>query len=454
MARTDEQLINRRVYTDKGELLREGLVPLSIKNERAALMQFWQAEDQRVAAEEAAAAQAAVEELQAPVVPDAAELVAPLVDRLAAVEGRLGVVDQLAVATPEAVLTGTMAISRAAGAAALVEAATATTLNQLDGAVKAADARLAGIEGTVGQTAAAVGELLADVRASAETAEAQRDAKLATAISKRVTGLEVAAAQLRGPKGDRGRIGQGLIAGAGKRPEVRPDGSEWAPGDSWLDTKSEGFQLIYMDADGSWSKPARMVPAPKLINATVNTLDMAPRTSVTMPAAPSTGEGGSADNLKTVVQSQGGWNRLTSLDRYAALGYSGIAKSALISVEATIIDGPHSGRTGTWLISAALDKVGVCNVEIYAELGEIPRDFGVAPSVEIRTTGTFQKPPAVIGTFPAAPSIECFCNGWLEPASGWAGRPNQLLIRGWIKWNTDSRIVGITPAWTLAQEYS
>ena len=60
MARADEQLINRRVYTDKGELLREGLVPLSIKNERAALMAHWAEQDRQDAEAEAAAAQGAV----------------------------------------------------------------------------------------------------------------------------------------------------------------------------------------------------------------------------------------------------------------------------------------------------------------------------------------------------------------------------------------------------------
>ena len=178
MARADEQLINRRVYTDKGELLREGLVPLSIKNERAALMAFWAEQDRQDAEAEAAAAQAAVEELQAPVVPDAAELVAPLVDRLAAVEGRLDVVNQLAVATPEQVLAGTMAISRAAGAAALVEAVGQTVIRQVDAAAAAADGQLKAIEGQVKATAEATGQLLVDGRESLERMRAEMLAKL------------------------------------------------------------------------------------------------------------------------------------------------------------------------------------------------------------------------------------------------------------------------------------
>ena len=96
---------------------------------------------------------------------------------------------------------------------------------------------------------------------------------------------------------------------------------------------------------------------------------------------------------------------MASLDRYAALGYSGIAKSALISVEATILDGPHVGQTGTWLISAALNSLGSCDIAIYAELGEIVSNFGVAPSIEIRTTAGFTKPTSVTGVYPAAASI-------------------------------------------------
>ena len=91
MARADAQLINRRVYDNKNQLIREGLVPLSIKNERAALMAYWEEEDARQAEAEAAEAEKRAAELSAPQEPGAAELVGPLAERLAAAEAELEV---------------------------------------------------------------------------------------------------------------------------------------------------------------------------------------------------------------------------------------------------------------------------------------------------------------------------------------------------------------------------
>ena len=265
----------------------------------------------------------------------------------------------------------------------------------------------------------------------------------------------------KGDKGERGMRGSGFayIDADPTRMDQKSLGEKafGAPpvsGDT-LARPVEGGLEIWRTPDGKgWQQVDYRANKQELVSQRLAISDHSSHTMVSMPAAPSKGEGGSADNLRTVLQGQGVVNRLASLDRYAAIGYSGIAKSALISVEATVLDGPHVGQTGTWLISAALNKLGSCDVAIYAELGEIVSNFGVAPSIEIRTTAGFTKPTSVTGVYPTAASIECFCNGWLEPSTGWAGRPNQMVLKGWIKWNTDDRIIGATPAWTLAQEYA
>ena len=58
----DSQKIMRRVYDDKGSLLREGLVGKDIENTRDALLAYWEAEDAAIAAKEAAEAEAALQE--------------------------------------------------------------------------------------------------------------------------------------------------------------------------------------------------------------------------------------------------------------------------------------------------------------------------------------------------------------------------------------------------------
>ena len=317
-------------------------------------------------------------------------------------------------------------------------------------------------------------QVVADAKAQVEFSNAttqsdheQINAELEAAqqrISSLESELRTVVLGLTGPQGEKGERG---LAGSGvgyvdsdpTRIEQgslgkRIFGRAVVPGDLLLQRTPDSLK-VWRTPDGKgWQQVDQILNAQELVSQRLAISDHSSHTMVSMPAAPSKGEGGSADALKTVLQVQGGINRLASLDRYAAIGFSGIAKSALISVEATILDGPHVGQTGTWLISAALNKLGSCDVAIYAELGEIPSNFGVAPSIEIRTTAGFTKPTSVTGVYPTAASIECFCNGWLEPTAGWAGRPTQMALKGWIKWNIDDSIIGVAPAWTLAQEYA
>jgi hypothetical protein len=312
-------MIQRRVFTDGGELIREGLAPKDVPNTRKDLMAWWAKEDQRIAAEEAAAAAAAAAEAAAPPEPTTEDQLVELADRVGALQAelaetreRLKALDQLELASPESIAACAMAAAMAAGSAEATITAGQKARDELQATADAADARLQTLEGQVGETAAAVGQLLADGRQRLDQVGAEMLAKTTSAISKRIAGLEVQAAQLRGPTGARGRVGQGLIAGAGKRPEKRPDGQDWAPGDSWLDTKAEGFLLSYMDAAGEWSKPTRLVPAPKLINATANVLDMAPRNTIlvsnNIKFPGGGGGGGSAPILETeVTVGRTGW---------------------------------------------------------------------------------------------------------------------------------------------------
>ena len=327
-----EQLIKRSVYTDAGELIRSGLVPKNIENKRPVLMKYWEEEDRRVAEEEAAKAEAATQESAEPPEPSASDVVAPLVERLESAESELGILRNLKQATPDFVLEGVHQIARAAGAAALVEAAAKTAIASVDAAAAGAQALLKKIDGQVGETAAAVGQLLSDSKLSLARTQDEMLARTTNAISKRIAGLEVQAAQLRGPTGARGRIGQGLIAGAGKRPENRPDGSQWALGDSYLNVKPEGYQLEYLSADG-WSKPVRMVPEPKLINASVTHVDQAPKTTVVLGSSTKGGGGsGGAQRLALRTLTSGLAGTLVDSSAWSAAGAEIHAAEILLRV--------------------------------------------------------------------------------------------------------------------------
>ena len=336
--------MRRRVFTDAGELIREGLAPKDVPNTRKDLMAWWAEEDKRLAAKEAAVAAAAAEAAAEPVVAGPEDQIVELADRLAAlqeelsaVRERLQVVDQLELASPESIAACAMAAAMAAGSAEATITAGQKAREELQGVADAATERLDVLEGQVGETAAAVGQLLVDGQQRLDQVGAEMLAKTTAAISKRIAGLEVQASQLRGPKGDRGRVGQGLIAGAGKRPEQRPDGSDWAPGDSWLDTKAEGFQLSYLGSDGQWSKPARLVPSPRLINATQNVLDMAPRStnSIQIVQPGSGGGGGGLEKFLVSTVARGSTVDLASNANWASAGYDSTGGELWIEVSDT-----------------------------------------------------------------------------------------------------------------------
>lgn len=376
------QMIKRRVFDDSGTLIREGMAPKDVPNTRPDLMAYWTQEDKINAEKEAEkAAKAAVSEKAGP---SAEELVKPLQDRLGQVELRLGVADRLVAATPDEVLAGTMAIQRAAGAAALVNAAAETTIARVEAVAAEANSQLAAIEGQVLQSADAVGSLLADSRLRLDEVSSEMLAKTTAAISKRIAGLEVQAAQLRGPKGSRGRVGQGLCAGAGKRPEVRPDGSEWSPGDSWLDTKAEGFQLQYLDADGNWSKPARLVPEPKLIQATVNQIDQAPRVSASFSSSGGSGGGvGGGERLLTRSLTFGTKATLASAGNWRGATPPQDPKSGTLFLELTGASGAHIGERGYLSAAFALGKDPTKPVEtVFAIVGDLFDVFQVTLEVK------------------------------------------------------------------------
>ena len=422
MARADAQLVNRRVYDNKNQLIREGLVPLSIKNDRGALMVYWEEEDARQAEAEATEAEKRAAELSAPQEPGAAELVEPLAERLASAEAELGILRNLKQATPDAVLEGTMQIARAAGAAALVEAAGQTVIATVDAAAAGARALLAKIEGTVNQTADAVGQLLADGRQSLERTQAELVAKTNNAILNRIAKFELDVAKLRGPSGARGRIGQGLIAGAGKRPENRPDGSQWALGDSYLNVKPEGYQLEYLTADG-WSKPVRMVPEPKLINASVTHVDQSEPVTLIVGGGSggAGGGGGGAQRLSVATMSSGVRAEIADSSCWAATGTQVMAGELLLRVP---------NRTGSAFLATTFnftDNTGLLveNTD-WSLLGNLTAD--PLFSIEIRPFLTSPRYPAGIAPPTAGAVRACVVEATI------IGGVGSYFVEGSIQW--------------------
>ncbi len=341
-------------------------------------------------------------------------------------------------ATPDFVLEGVHQIARAAGAAALVEAAAKTAIASVDAAAAGAQALLKKIDGQVGETAAAVGQLLSDSKLSLARTQDEMLARTTNAISKRIAGLEVQAAQLRGPTGSRGRIGQGLIAGAGKRPEKRPDGSEWALGDSYLNVKPEGYQLEYLSADG-WSKPVRMVPEPKLINASVTHVDQAPKTTLVLGASGSSGNsGGGSQRLSVRTMGAGVAADVADSSCWSATGTTILAGELLLRI---------SNGTGSAFLATTFNTLDRVNWEHtdFSLLGNLTAN--PAFNIEIRPYLTPVRYPAGI-TPSGTPSMALVVEARI------LGGVGTFFVEGSVQWlqraqGTTSPLSGPAPAWQV-----
>jgi hypothetical protein len=351
------QLVLRRVFTDKGELIREDLAPKDIPNTRKDLMAWWEAEDKRKAAEEAAAAEAEAARLAAPPEPTAEDRIFALSDRLEALQSelivmreRLKVVDQLELASPESIAACAMAAAMAAGSAEATITAGKKAREDIQGVADAATERLDSLEGQLGEASKALGQLLADVRSDFDRNEAQRTATMLSWISKRVAGFEIQVAAMRGPRGMQGPAGSGTCYGKGEPPEKHPTGRDWFVGEGYINYKRVDTLPLYVRlASGGWDTPVPTKQGDRLINATSNVLDMAPRSTNIITTVKSGGSGGSGGEKLLD-------NRI-SLNSELAVGdtsnWAGISDplSGTIELDIRALDGSYAGQSSVCIAS-------------------------------------------------------------------------------------------------------
>jgi hypothetical protein len=451
----DQQLIKRRVFTDKNELLREGLVPLSIPNKREALMAYWQENDAATAAEEAAAAQAELDRIAAleqtpPEVSGAMALTALQIqaDELAAQVSQL---QGLAMATPDEVLRGASQISRVAGLAAEIEAAATAAISQVDGVSAGAQARLAELDGQLATVVATAGQVVTDCRQMVDSTNAMMLAKTTEAISKRITGLEVQAAQLRGPKGHTGNPGVSTVVGAG-----RPQGPDVLlplierpaiKGDVYIDGADDS-RRAYRWTGETW-EPGPAMATIQVRDVKVSAMDMSTKSTTMVQNTIAGGSGGGAETLKTRIVGNGlnNFQELASMDRWCANGGEP-AHTVLVSVEAVALDGPESGRSFTWLKQLHRHaQTGQTESTDFACVGEL-QTYVIDLSLNMRN---FVQPPSITGTMPPLMSVALMFRS-ITRTDGAAVGSSRWALKGWCQWNMSSTTAKLSPAWKLEDE--
>lgn len=288
-----------------------------------------------------------------------------------------------------------------------------------------------------------VNDFIIESRESLNRTNAEMVQKTTSAIQKRITKFELDVAKLKGPKGSTGGVGIGMVCGVGPKGESRPDGSQWRVGDSYLRTDVDGLALQYLGPDG-WSKAQKIVPEPRLINATQNVLDMAPRQSMAIVQAGSASSGGGGqERLMTSRQSGNVDFVLADSSNYGAAG------QLISGGEITLrLVSETSGLSGLLVATFTLENTNKFSYTSFSELG----DLYLAPSTfSVDLSGSHQPPtiPAGItagGSTQQALIIKARING-----------PGTYQITGGVSWalKGDGIVVpkggaGPQPAWVWA----
>jgi hypothetical protein len=434
-------MILRRVFTDQGQLLREDLAPKDLKNERATLLAYWEAEDRKKAEAELAAAEAEAARLAAPPEPTTEDQLVELADRLAALQGELGemrdrlkVVDQLKLASPEMVAQASLAFSMASGSAEATILAGQKAREELQGTADAAEAQLKALEGQVGETAAAVGQLLADVRADHDKREAERDAKTTKTLLNRVIKFELDIAKARGPRGVQGPAGSGTSYGKGEPPEKHPTGRDWFVGEGYINYKKVDTLPLYVRLEnGRWDTPVPTKQGDRLINATSNVLDMAPRSTNIITTVKTGGSGGSGGEKLLD-------NRI-SLNSELAVGdtsnWAGVSDplSGTIELDIRALDGSYAGQSSVCIASFTWEASNDTWTE-YALNGSLFDKFTI--NLRIQRSPAVA-PAAYTGVMPPGASrIVVFAQPVLVTGAA-AGGTTRFSLAGSVEYNHEAK---------------
>jgi hypothetical protein len=466
--KTDQQLIQRRVYNDAGVLLREGLVPLSIKNERQALLGFWAAQDEADAQAAAAEAEAEAQRLaaleQEPVNGEAMAIPG----LMAAVEQQgalLAELDQrtsnLIAAQPEETLRLASQIQLAAGAAQAVEATAQQAQEELMAIAEAAQGRLEALESNQAESLGRVADVVEWTRAQTELTTAQVVADAKKQIAQLVTTTTARVADMRGPKGSQGNPGSCTTVGAGV-----PEGADALmpliergaiKGDVYIDGSDDNRRAYRWTGDG-WEAGPSM--------ATVMVRDVrvqALNTGNTVFAGGSGSGSGSGSSTgqdplttRTVAGAATSSTQIADSLRWSIpLKLKGLPtpSSCKVAVQLTAADGTQAGKNLFVLAGLLYEPSGGGLVSTrfteYSSLGDLQANVDVGFTMQIGTAGS--APGGVSASVPAGTNSTTIFLTIDKNATG----ATQFFVAGTVEWLLPQAAVpdlshgSIEPAWKV-----
>jgi uncharacterized coiled-coil protein SlyX len=417
-------MVDRRVWDDAGTMIiREGMVPSTVPNEKGALLAWWQEQDAR----EAAAAVAALIEEEGPLPTDPAVTVLQghledAAGQLALLTRRIQQLEAVRIIDPEA----GVALSQQIAAAAIAPAAIAGTLQEATEAINTtaaeAEQRLAQLDDQVAIAVARL-RLLEDTTTEAiSTRAGALEAEFTRRLSDGLGLLAERASLVTGDKGDQGPAGpgMGITSGApsGQDATTAALGRPAIAGDLLIDGSDELRPAFRWTGEGwergpSMAGPTKVVPVSAVVSNNSTTTFAAGAAG----AANASSSAGAEAFIPQVVSGKAGPSRVWDSSRWAAGTPAQEVHSALIYVA---VVNTKTGQHGSAMVNISGQGTVGFDVSEFAELGELA---GAAQLNVTAQMGTPTPPPG--GALPAgAPNAMSIFVGVIGP--------NDYALSGWV----------------------
>lgn len=441
-----EQLVKARYFkrdTDQ-EPMFSGLVPKEYAQDRAKGLRWLELKAAADAEAEARKAEAEAAAASTTAAPDPLVLIGDLEGQLAEARGALESLQQsqadLVIATPEMVLSNAGQIHRVAGLAADIEAQSVAHQQQANQLMEQVAAKQAELETLIGNLAATAGALQADTREAITGFVADGQRRLSDSISKRITGFELAASKLRGPKGSTGAPGMSVATVPTDPRKMSAEALEQRfrraviPGDQAEQQTPDG--LVRWTWTGQAWEQSSIVPAKVVVESrNLSVLDQSSHTQTAQTISKSGGSGGSATDRLLPGTDSVAPNVRTKVGDTANYTANSFAdpKVGVLRLSVTALDGPASGKAMTLEASIVMGAgPGDMQVSIWDYHGSLLDSERANFSVDVDAVrnGAISIPTGVAGrvtAVPGATSTEILVN----IANGSA---SQYALAGGVEW--------------------
>jgi len=395
-------MITRRVYDDAGQLLREGLVPADVPNERGALLGYWQEADLAAARAEVEA-QMAGEPLDGlELLPSLQVAVEQLEGQLEAISGRLQTVEGQRILSPGDGVRLAEDLARAQLAPETIVGELEVAQAAIRGTAAEARVDLDQLRIYVVQATDELAKLKADTASALATAIAGQQSAAAQERVKALAMLAERAKDIRGPQGDPGAPGPGIgiVSGAPNGQEATIDaiGRPAIPGDLLIDG-SDDMRPAYRFDGQTWEQGPSLATV-LVRDVKISSLDASQKIYPTVASSAVGGGGGSglADPLTVSIIPKGASVAVADSSRWQAGGYdtftSGIIHLEFIPNQG-IMGGRHHFVTAAFvLLAGAPDTFQV------TEFSVLGGGFNGSPAVfDVSFTGSLgaASAPGVLG---------------------------------------------------------